>query len=338
MILLIRNVTYSSVDIELQESANKIKKVLKEIDAFEIKQKYEQMNEFEEYAILLSVKNPKLLCIIRDEYGEILETNINYISNDTFENFDFDDDLIDTPYVVNLDDEYYYKGITLDLSDIKDYTSGYIQILINIDTEREIAKSYQTVVMWSVIFGIGMSVIGSIIISRTSIGPIAKMLKRQEDFVQDVSHELRTPLTIIQAKQELLLSDPNAKIVDKLEDISISLNETKRISKLTKDLMMLSRGDTEQLELNKEEIEIDEFISNIVKAYKEIIEIQNKKFSTDLNFGKVVLVDTNKIYQVIVILLDNAIKYTEERRRNNNKNIFKRWKMCYRSSRYRNRN
>ena len=140
------------------------------------------------------------------------------------------------------------------------------------------------------------------------------MLKKQEEFVQNVSHELRTPLTIIQAKQELLLSEPNSKIIDKLEDISISLNETKRMSKLTKDLMILSRGDSKQLELNKEEVEIDEFIYNIVKTYREIIELQEKKFNIDLNYGKVISIDTNRIYQVIVILLDNAIKYTEKRR------------------------
>ena len=132
--------------------------------------------------------------------------------------------------------------------------------------------------------------------------------------MQNVSHELRTPLTIIQAKQELLLSDPNAKIIDKLEDISISLNETKRISKMTKDLMTLSRGDSKQMELNKEEIELDQFIEGIGKTYQEIIEIQEKKFAMDLNYSKMISIDTNKIYQVMVILLDNAMKYTEKRR------------------------
>lgn len=53
--------------------------------------------------------------------------------------------------------------------------------------------------------------------------------------MQNASHELRTPLTIIQAKQELLLQNPNSKIIDKSQDINLTLKETKRLSKLIKD-------------------------------------------------------------------------------------------------------
>ena len=314
MVFLVRNITYNSVDIELKDNARTIKKVLQELDTFEIRQRYEDIDDFQEYSVLSSISNPKLLCILRDDDGEILNTNVSFISNDAFEDFDFDENKVDRTYEVNIDDEYFYKGITIDLSDVTDTTSGYIQILLNVDAERDMIESYQKIIIWSVVFGIGISVVASIIISSESLAPVARVLKRQEEFVQNVSHELRTPLTIIQAKQELLLSDPNAKIIDKLEDISISLNETKRMTKMTKDLMTLSRGDTKQMELNKEEVEIDEFIENIGKTYREIIEIQGKKLKFDLNYKKIASVDTNKLYQVIVILLDNALKYTEKRR------------------------
>jgi len=58
--------------------------------------------------------------------------------------------------------------------------------------------------------------------------PIIESWEKQKEFVQNASHELRTPLTIIQAKQELLLDKPTSKVMDNVEDISISLNETKR--------------------------------------------------------------------------------------------------------------
>ena len=147
--------------------------------------------------------------------------------------------------------------------------------------------------------------------SKKTLEPLHEMINKQNDFVQNVSHELRTPLTIIQAKQELLLRDPEAKIIDKTEDISLTLNETKRLSKLIKDLMLLSRADNKQMVLQKEETEIDEFIENIGKTYSELFEIENKKLILNLNYGKIALVDTNRIYQAIVILLDNALKYTE---------------------------
>lgn len=317
MIFLVRKITLSSVGIELRENVRSIKKVLRDVDNFEINKSQDELDEFQKYNILASITNPKILCIIRNEDGDVISTNVSYISNEAFDDFDFDEEKIDKPYVVVINDEYYYRGMTIDLSDVTKSTDGYIQILLNIDIEKEMIKSYERIVIWSVVFGIGISVVASIIISKKSLSPVAKMLKQQEEFVQNVSHELRTPLTIIQAKQELLLSEPNAKIVDKLEDISISLNETKRMTKLTKDLMTLSRGDLKQLEINKEEVEIDEFIENIGKTYREIIEIQGKKFNLDLNYKKIISIDTNKIYQVIVILLDNAMKYTEKRRWDN---------------------
>ena len=321
MIILVRKITFSSVNIELKENERSIKKVLRELDVFEINKNNGEIDELQKYNILESITNPKILCIIRDSNGEILTTNISYISKDAFDEFEFNDEKIDKSYVVIINDEYSYRGITIDLSDVTNNTKGYIQLLLNIDLEKEMTKSYERIVIWSIIFGIGISIIASIVISKKSLLPLEEMLKKQEEFVQNVSHELRTPLTIIQAKQELLLSELNAKIIDKLEDISISLNETKRMSKLTKDLMILSRGDSKQLELNKEEVEIDEFIANIGKTYREIIELQGKKFNLDLNYGKVISIDTNRIYQVIVILLDNAMKYTENRRWNINKNI-----------------
>lgn len=314
MIFLIQKITDDSVDIELKENVHSIKKILRELDVFERKEKYKEIDELQEYTVLSSISSPKLLCIIRGENGKILNTNFNFISMESFNDLYFDDDEIDKTYIIAINGEYYYKGITIDLSQVTDTTIGYIQILSNIDSEREMVKIYERIIIWSVFFGIGISAIASVIISRRSLEPVATILKQQEEFVQNVSHEIRTPLTIIQAKQELLLSEPNAKIIDKIEDICISLNETKRMTKMTKDLMILSRGDSKKIEIKKEEVEIDEFIKNIVKTYNEMIEIQGKKIEFDLNFNQLVSIDTNKIYQVIVILLDNAIKYTEKRR------------------------
>ena len=131
------------------------------------------------------------------------------------------------------------------------------------------------------------------------------------EFVQNVSHELRTPLTIIQAKQELLLQEPNSKILDKSEDIVLTLNETKRLSKMVKDLLQLSRADNKKMNLQKESINIDDYIKEIVSPYMEVAEFEEKSIILNLNYKADVKVDTNKIYQLMIILLDNAIKYTE---------------------------
>jgi two-component system sensor histidine kinase CiaH len=123
---------------------------------------------------------------------------------------------------------------------------------------------------------------------------------------------LRTPLTIIQTKQELLLQEPEKKIIDKSEDIMLTLNEAKRLSKMTKDLMLLANADSNRVELAKEEVKFDDFISNLAMPYIDFATMEDKTIKLDLNYKDTVKIDVNKIHQLIVILLDNAIKYTKQ--------------------------
>ena len=64
--------------------------------------------------------------------------------------------------------------------------------------------------------------------------------------------------------------------------------------------------------LQKEDTELDEFVSNIIKNYIELAEIEGKKITIDTSFGKEIKIDRTKIHELLVILIDNAIKYTEE--------------------------
>ena len=80
---------------------------------------------------------------------------------------------------------------------------------------------------------------------------------------------------------------------------------------MTKDLMILARADDNRMTLDKEKVNIDTLVQDVVKPYEEIVEIDNKKLILDLKYDDTATVDTSKLYQVLVILLDNAIKYTE---------------------------
>ena len=80
---------------------------------------------------------------------------------------------------------------------------------------------------------------------------------------------------------------------------------------MVKDLLQLSRADNKKMNLQKESINIDDYIKEIVSPYMEVAELEEKSIILNLNYKADVKVDTNKIYQLMIILLDNAIKYTE---------------------------
>ena len=144
--------------------------------------------------------------------------------------------------------------------------------------------------------------IASYFLAKKNLIPIAETMVKQTEFVQNASHELRTPLTIIQTKQEMLLRDPNAKIIDKSEDIILSLNETKRLAKLTKDLMTLATS-SDRMVLEKEDVEIDELVKNTIAPYEELVGLEEKELKLELNYGKQANIDVNRIIKSICLLV-----------------------------------
>ena len=316
--LMVRNITYKGVDSELLKSKDLLLSIDKHneisLDMFEITSREEiNLNKIKENIdreIGRRIINPNVIIIRRDKDGNIINQDElgrieEYIGEITFNGAS-----LDKIYEISLADKSYsYRGINFALNSPE---ANYGQLLINIDTQKNLVDSYFIIISLAIVVGMILSIIVSYVLSKKTLKPLKENIDKQMEFVQNASHELRTPLTIIQAKQELLLQEPNAKIIDKSEDISLTLNETKRLSTLVKDLMMLSRADNKKITFNKENVNIDEYIKSVITPYIEIAEIENKKINLDLNFNQDIDVDTNKIYELLIILLDNAIKYTEE--------------------------
>ena len=256
------------------------------------------------------ISNPRINMIVWDENGKLIMGIGNV--NDYIKEISFDKDNINKIFDVKIGNNYNYRAINFIIDYDKNGEAEYCQLLLNIDTERFLVAICLQIVVVATVICIICSIMISYFLSKNTIKPIAENMRKHTEFVQNASHELRTPLTIIQAKQELLLDEPDAKIIDKIEDISITLEETKRLTKITKDLLLLTRADNKNMTLQKEDTELDEFVSNIIKNYIELAEIEGKKININTNFGREIKIDRTKIHELLVILIDNAIKYTEE--------------------------
>ena len=254
--------------------------------------------------------NPRLIYIYRNESGEVVEDKSSTFSSDSFDNIEFDKNNTDEVYEVTINGKYKYRAINRKIEENGEIS--YLQILINVDAENAIVDSFRINLIVCIVVSMVLSIIASYVLSRKTLKPIILSWNKQTEFVQNASHELRTPLTIIQAKQELLLDEPQAKIIDKVEEINTSINETRRMARLVKDLMQLAKADSNKIELDKEMADIDGLIGEVTKPFVEMAEVQGKKFNLDLKYGKNISIDKNKIHQVLVIILDNSLKYTEK--------------------------
>lgn len=255
--------------------------------------------------------NPRIIVVHWDHAGNIL--NENEIGTLFFENYlqdyELDKSQLDEITMTAIHDLYHFRYLLFTDNNDQDEIA-YTQLMINVDAEQTIISNFEKlIIICSAIF-IVLSISASFILSRKMMKPIIHSWNKQAEFVENASHELRTPLTIIQNKLELLLTAPQKRIADKFENIALSLSETRRLSKLTSDLLTLARADSEETQLIKQPIHIDPFIQDVCAPYKEIAESQEKHFWLNLNCSFTIEADETRLHQLLVILLDNALKYT----------------------------
>ncbi|WP_290520918.1 HAMP domain-containing sensor histidine kinase [Aerococcus sp.] len=188
---------------------------------------------------------------------------------------------------------------------------AYITVLSNTDQIDNAVANFQQILIVSLIFFWVISIGIAYYLSRVNMKPILKSWRKQQEFVENASHELRTPLTIIQNNLDHLFTKPNAKIIDESESIAQALNETRRLTGLATDLLIIARGDANEQTLDLTLTDIQPFIKQTTDPFRDLATLADKEFKLFNNGKAIVKVDQKKIHQVLVILLDNALKYTQ---------------------------
>jgi len=151
---------------------------------------------------------------------------------------------------------------------------------------------------------------GSRFMAERAMAPIKKSWQRQQDFVADASHELRTPLTVVQVNLELVKGNPEETVASQSKWLDYSLLETQRMSKLVGDLLFLARADSQQQTLEKKQFSLDTAIGGVVDSFKILAETSGILLRSSLDSEVAYYGDEFRIKQLLVILLDNALKYT----------------------------
>ncbi|MEW5919505.1 MAG: ATP-binding protein [Bacillota bacterium] len=135
--------------------------------------------------------------------------------------------------------------------------------------------------------------------------------RMQQEFVANVSHELRTPLTTIKNYLETLLNGAQEKPAVRARFLEVLDKETDRMVKMVRDLLILSRLDSPDQALVKEKLEISALINEVLEQVALEGSSRDICLRTVLPRQKLFAsLERNMIVQVLLILLDNALKYT----------------------------
>lgn len=136
----------------------------------------------------------------------------------------------------------------------------------------------------------------------------------KNDFISSISHELRTPLTSIKG-WAVVLKDAKEDEKDLVEDgLNIIENEADRLAKMVEELLDFSRYISGRITLDKEIIDISQTCLDISKQMRPRAKSNNIELITDLPKESILInADENRIKQLLINLLDNAIKFTSDK-------------------------
>jgi signal transduction histidine kinase len=137
----------------------------------------------------------------------------------------------------------------------------------------------------------------------------------RDEFVSSVSHELRTPLTQIRMFAETLLLDRIRSEEERRRSLEIIDRESRRLTHLVENVLQFSRMERKTATLSKEVRELAPLIQEIVDDFESVVPSDQALFECRLTSGLQAKVDPDALRQIVINLLDNALKYGRKRQR-----------------------
>lgn len=187
--------------------------------------------------------------------------------------------------------------------------NGEVRIIF-LDCRRQLDNFQNFLLTTFGVSGLGLLSVFALMVFLSSriVKPFSDNYEKQKRFITDAGHELKTPLTIIEADTEILEMDFGEN--EWLKDIQ---GQTKRLADLTNALVVLSRMEEGKNKNMKVEFPLSDTVEEVVHAFQAPAKLQEKSLLSAVAPMIPMKGDEKSIRGLITILLDNAVKYTDEK-------------------------
>jgi len=144
------------------------------------------------------------------------------------------------------------------------------------------------------------------------ISRLDQSFQQMKQFSSDASHELKTPLTILKGEVEVMLRKERTSH-EYQQTLKSNLEEINRMSQIVEDLLTLSKADTGEIGLNKEDINLTEILNEVVAQMNRLASSKKLDLSSSNHDENIHLFgDALRLRELFINLIENGIKYTEE--------------------------
>lgn len=182
----------------------------------------------------------------------------------------------------------------------------YMAIFLDCYDELQTLRSFAAASVLVVLSCIILVFILVMLLSRRAITPMIKNIEKQKQFITDASHELKTPLTVINTSLKVLEMDTGKnKWVDKIQ------GQTDKLTRLVNDLVTLSRLDEEKPSMRTTEFDISGAVEETAESFREHAQVHGHPLVLEIAPELRYVGDEAAVRQLVSILLDNAVKYSD---------------------------
>ena len=243
--------------------------------------------------------------VITDAEGNVENTNIPFILYEDF----YSDKMYniihdaDNEGIIRTNNGYWaYKVSPID--------SGYVTAFTEFQVEHTILRNLFLILLLVGLCALTAAFLISLFSANRSIRPVEESYNRQKQFVADASHELKTPLTTINTNVDVLLSHPESTIGEERKWLDYIKTETERMTKLTNDLLYLARLDHNEGGVMLSRVSFSEAVESVILLMEAVVFENNVSLAYNIAPDLYVNGSSEQLKQLVMILLDNAVKYT----------------------------
>ncbi len=185
---------------------------------------------------------------------------------------------------------------------------GYLIVFMDRRMMDVILYRVDTVFFFVYVFAMILSAIISIFLSNWALQPIKAAFNKQRQFVADTSHELKTPLAVINTNLDVLEEEMGDN-----KWFSYIKGEAHRMSLLVKDLLYLAKYDSSEMMYDFINFDLSRSLTKAVLPFESLAFESGYTFEVAIEEGITYKGDENRIKQLAIIFIDNAIKHCSEK-------------------------
>jgi signal transduction histidine kinase len=187
----------------------------------------------------------------------------------------------------------------------------YLQVGRSTEPERRALRQLLLILVAGGGAGLALAMAGGFWLSDRALKPIRTAMEKQREFVADASHELRTPLALIRANAEILKREGYKPVDSNIESVDDIILETDRLAALVTQMLTLARAETDQPP-QFVPVDLNGLAEDTAREMRLLAEPRDISIAVDAGDETIVSGDPLRLRELITILLDNSLKYSEE--------------------------